>query len=482
MKKKFVSTLVCMLMFVAASTVTGTMNDESYETDDFTRSIPQTNAIWDIQFNYDCETITGGAIGIAGAEFDGTYFYVSQWGYTGLKEIFKIDKDGNLVGSFDPSFVSGTGIRDMAWDGQYLYGSNAANAIYCFDGDGNLIETISTSVAVRSIAYDSGNDAFWVNNFDTDLSLVDRDGSVIDTITTPPSMYGSAYDDICTVDGFDGPFLWIFTGTSTGGPCQIEQFDLATKTLTGMGHSVSGDFGSTGIAGGLFFTTEFTEGFATLGGLMQYTPDTLFGYEICVTNFPPETPSTPDGPTEGVVTLDYDFTTSTTDPDEDMVKYGWDYDGDFVVDEWTDFIDSGDTCQVTYSWNEPGTYNIRVKAMDENEQESDWSAPHEIELIETPDLDIISISGGLFKVTSEIINNGPISANDVSWELNLNGGIILLGGTNSGTIDVPAGQTKTIESGIIIGFGSVTINVNLDHPLSSATDSKTAFVLGILIL
>ena len=144
----------------------------------------------------------------------------------------------------------------MDWDGQYLYGSDATNTIYCFDGYGNPISTISSPVSVRSIAYDMDNDAFWVNDWSSDLSLLDRFGNVIDTISSPPSMYGSAYDDVSS----GGPFLWIFTGTTSGSGCQIEQYDLSTKTLTGVTHSVSGDLGNDGIAGGLFFTTEYQSG------------------------------------------------------------------------------------------------------------------------------------------------------------------------------------------------------------------------------
>ena len=38
----------------------------------------QDRALWDIQFGYDLEAATG-ALGNAGAEFDGTYFYTTRW-------------------------------------------------------------------------------------------------------------------------------------------------------------------------------------------------------------------------------------------------------------------------------------------------------------------------------------------------------------------------------------------------------------------
>ncbi len=243
--------------------------------------------IFDLQFQIDVsETI---AQGIAGAEYDGEYFYVTEWGYAGTT-IHILDIDGNEVGSFIPSFVTGTGIRDMAWDGSYFYGSNASNTIYCFETDGTLVTTIASPAAVRAIAYDEGQDAFWINNWSEDLRLIDRSGNQLDTITAPPSMYGCAYD------GFSqgGPYLWIFTGTTTGGGCQLEQYDLATGILTGVTHQVEVD----GIAGGLFIADGIIPGKATIGALAQGT--FLYGYELCDTapldspSFPTDVTVTPD--------------------------------------------------------------------------------------------------------------------------------------------------------------------------------------------
>jgi len=241
-----------------------------------------TTDTWDIQFSYDVNTAPGG-VGVAGAEYDGENFLVSEWGYSS-RNVFQFDHDGNYLGSWEPTWIPGTsGIRDMAFDGEYFYGSPATTDLYCYDFDGNLIETITAPTACRAIAYDSDDDAFWGNNWDSTLTKFARDGTVLDTIDLPPSMYGCAYDNVCEQPGYDGPFLWIFTGTSTGGGCQLECYDLATKTLTGATHSVSDDFGDY-IAGGLFFTTEWEDGYATIGGLGQGTPDLLFGYELCQTS------------------------------------------------------------------------------------------------------------------------------------------------------------------------------------------------------
>jgi len=229
------------------------------------------DAMWDILFGYDVDTPSG-LTGIAGAECGGGYFYVTKWAGS---DIAKFDLAGNWVENFTISGVSG--VRDMAYDGTYFYGGAASTTIYKMDFDTHtLAGTISSPVAVRSIAYDSDNDAFWVNNWSEPLKLVDRTGTVLNTITAPPSLYGTAYDNVS--DG--GPYLWIFTGTTTGGGCQIEQYNLNTLTLTGVTHSVSGDYPAT-IAGGLFTSEEIVPGKWVIGGLGQAAPDILYGYELC---------------------------------------------------------------------------------------------------------------------------------------------------------------------------------------------------------
>ncbi|MCK4677616.1 MAG: hypothetical protein KAT48_05740, partial [Bacteroidales bacterium] len=243
------------------------------ETNDDNPSTANTNSreIWDLQFSYDLQALTG-ALGNAGAETDGAYLYSTRWASNLLH---KYTLDGTFVEQFSIPGVSG--LRDLAFDGSYFYGGNAGNTIYQMDFFNKiLVSTISTSAQVRSIAYDSDNDAFWVNNWGNILSLVDRTGAVIATMGPPPSMYGSAYDNF--TEG--GPFLWIHTGTSTGGGCQIEQMSIATGALTGVTHNVSGELGNSGIAGALWIQPNIVPGKLTLGGLAQGTPDMMFGYDM----------------------------------------------------------------------------------------------------------------------------------------------------------------------------------------------------------
>jgi len=92
------------------------------------------------------------------------------------------------------------------------------------------------------------------------------------------------------------------------------------------------------------------------------------------TNNPPNTPSQPSGPTSGTTGVQYTYTTNTTDPDNDNVKYGWD-DGDNIVNIWSNFYPSGADCTIGITFFAAGTYTIQVKAEDAHGAQSGFS-PH----------------------------------------------------------------------------------------------------------
>jgi hypothetical protein len=230
-------------------------------------------APWDLQFGYSLPSL-----GNAGSEFDGEYFYITKWA---SNYVDKYDVSGNFIEEFLIPGVSG--LRDLAFDGTYMYGGTAGNTIYKMDfTTQTLVGTISSPVIVRHIAYDERYDAFWVGNWSTDIMLVDRSGITLNTIPSYGhgliGIYGSAYDKWS-----DGePYLWVFDqGMGPGTPQYIYQIDLNTGMLTGFAYDVSIDFPqSFGIAGGLFACEGIIPDKATIGGVLQGTPDILFGYEL----------------------------------------------------------------------------------------------------------------------------------------------------------------------------------------------------------
>ncbi|MCJ7570849.1 MAG: DNRLRE domain-containing protein, partial [Candidatus Thermoplasmatota archaeon] len=98
-------------------------------------------------------------------------------------------------------------------------------------------------------------------------------------------------------------------------------------------------------------------------------------------NNPPNKPSRPVGPPAGWVGCLIEFSTNATDPDNGQINYGWDWNGDDTVEQWTSLMQSGDTCTRQHKWDNPGTYNIKVKAKNIYGAVSNWSDIKTIQIL-----------------------------------------------------------------------------------------------------
>lgn len=96
-------------------------------------------------------------------------------------------------------------------------------------------------------------------------------------------------------------------------------------------------------------------------------------------NLPPNIPNKPSGPITGFANDVLEYSTLSNDPDNppDQVKYGWDWNNDNNVDEWTNWYNYSESCNITHYWQQPGTYTIKVKAQDTHGAEKwpVWSDP-----------------------------------------------------------------------------------------------------------
>ena len=90
-------------------------------------------------------------------------------------------------------------------------------------------------------------------------------------------------------------------------------------------------------------------------------------------NHPPNTPSKPNGPSSGEIGEWLTYSTSTTDPDGDQIRYAFDINYDGVVDYWsTSYYPSGATYNLNVKFGTPDTYYLRFKAEDVHGAQSDW--------------------------------------------------------------------------------------------------------------
>ena len=91
-------------------------------------------------------------------------------------------------------------------------------------------------------------------------------------------------------------------------------------------------------------------------------------------NNPPNPPSKPIGETNLIAGNEYSYTTSATDPEDDYIYYKFDW-GIGEESEWLGPYSSGQSISKTHKWYNTGSFNVRVKAKDENDIESQWSQP-----------------------------------------------------------------------------------------------------------
>jgi hypothetical protein len=85
----------------------------------------------------------------------------------------------------------------------------------------------------------------------------------------------------------------------------------------------------------------------------------------------PPNPPTITGPTKGRINVTTYYNFTTTDPDGDNVYYCIDWGDNNIF--FTGFMKSGAKIIVSHMWNTKGSYSIKVKAVDQNDAESDWA-------------------------------------------------------------------------------------------------------------
>jgi hypothetical protein len=268
------------------SIATGEVQSEQVEQTAFKNGngLPSAQALWDVQFNYNLFTSVG-SNGNAGVAYTGTEFWVSKWAND---SIYTLSPTGALTAAFTIPGVAG--VRAFTWDGQYLYAGKATDTIAVIDP---MTKTLTNSIIVsgghivRHITYDStansGSGGFWIGDFNTPLRQIDMSGNVLNTIPAGThglqGMYGSAIDHWTS----GAPYLWIFY--QSGGasdPQKIKRLQLPTGMPTGVDHNVMTDVGASvsgGLAGGLFITNQL-DTVRTMIGLLQGSPNRLFGYEL----------------------------------------------------------------------------------------------------------------------------------------------------------------------------------------------------------
>ncbi|MCJ7570588.1 MAG: hypothetical protein MUO82_01750, partial [Candidatus Thermoplasmatota archaeon] len=110
-------------------------------------------------------------------------------------------------------------------------------------------------------------------------------------------------------------------------------------------------------------------------------------YNDVLFNSRPVKPSTPSGTDSGKPKIEYTYSTTTTDPNGDVIYYFFNW-SDGTNSGWVGPYNSSDTASAKHTWSSKGNYNITVKAKDDpngdgdlsDGDESSWSEPLAISL------------------------------------------------------------------------------------------------------
>jgi len=153
------------------------------------------------------------------------------------------------------------------------------------------------------------------------------------------------------------------------------------------------------------------------------------------------------------------------DPDGTITLYEWDWDNDGVYNE----AQSSPT--TTHAWATTGSYPVRLRVTDNENATGIITKTVNVSGITLE----IDINGGI-GVKAIFTNNGTSNVTGVPWQIHVKGGILgRINKTANGMIDIPAGGSKTVGTGMLFGFGAIMITVKV------ADEEKTAKGTQILI-
>lgn len=204
---------------------------------------------------------------ILGCAFDGDHWVVSGGsGPTGPNFLYYYDLNGNYIGSANQPTTTQFGYYDLAYDGQYIYGStDGLQELQGVDYFGSIRATVPCSQVspARCIAYDAALDQFWVADYSTAIFCIDRQGNEIHRFANNLDKTGLAW----YADDPDGYKLYVFHWNTQGtGGTMVSKVHptsgaiLAVTTITDQ----TGDR-----AGGCDISSNWNSMLTVFGGIFQ---------------------------------------------------------------------------------------------------------------------------------------------------------------------------------------------------------------------
>jgi outer membrane protein assembly factor BamB len=401
--------------------------------------------------------------------YDGMIYFGSLDGYVRCLNAL----DGTFIWSFSTDSV-GISNSPAISDGKVYFGAGNGR-MYCLNASyGEEIWNYTTNAKIMECASVSDGKVYFGScdykiyclNAETGQSIWNYTTSYY-VDSTPAIAYGKIFIgsrdcNLYCLDAGTGEYLWSYTaddevdsspavadGKVYVGSDDGRMYCFNAETGTKIWDYMTGSFvmSSPAIANGKVYIGSYDNNLYCFGS----EPVADFSW-------------TPQNPSQNQQII-FDASASY-DPDGTITMYEWDWDNDGVYDE----AQSSPT--TTHAWANIGSYPVTLRVTDDDTATAT--------ITKTVDVSgavnfTIDITGG-FGITAVITNNGTSDANDIPWQIHVEGGILgRINITVNGTIDnIPAGGTISVGKLMLFGFGPITITVKV------ADEEKT--VSGFLFL
>ncbi len=235
---------------------------------------------WDNIQRFELSSQTGD-FQMLGCEFVRDHWYVTgASGPTGTNWIYRFDRDGQFVppAIAQPS-VSAFGWYDLAYDGEYLYGSeDGTGTIVGIDMNGVVRESIPSPLnPTRALAYDPDLDRFWIADFTQNLYQIDRDGNIFAQVENEGAGELAITGMSWWAQDPEGYKLYIFSRDGGTNQTQVTRMHPITYDREPVAVLEGAEF----TAGGCAVTADWNNMLVTFGGVLQNnTGDRLGVYQM----------------------------------------------------------------------------------------------------------------------------------------------------------------------------------------------------------
>jgi hypothetical protein len=243
---------------------------------------PSIDAFGDIIWGpMDVDTGNGGGLRALGVAYDWNTGHI--WTTNSMDmvsmEIHEWDAvTQTLLNAYPQTGVpAGWGMRDLAFDGTYLYAGEASGWWRIDPSNGAILNfwpAPAGLTTVRALAVDARNPnhlIFYSQTFGDPLYMFDTTSTVLASLDNTESAYGAAFDDWSSY----APTLWLHANA----PTEMIEIDEVTLVPTGVRFFTTTPWTSEAVGG-----CEMAPGLADpdlpILGLHQGTPDHIVGYEI----------------------------------------------------------------------------------------------------------------------------------------------------------------------------------------------------------